>query len=381
MRIGILTHHYVSNFGAFLQAWCLEQTLLSLNPGSDVFIVDYVIKKHALINWAGLLRFNPRKESLRAWCFKTGLPGTFKKERARQMRLTKRVHNADEINALLPDALVVGSDEVWNYEDIRSFSPIKFGVGLKPVLIAYAPSVGIVSDFSNMPPSLIAGLSRFSALSFRDESTGRMLLSRVGRQGVPVIDPVFLHPIPPVHSEKMRRLTETPYVLFYHFGGLAGGLSAAFCDAVHQKGMKILGAGEWARGYDELSVNLTPFEVVHLFRHAAYVLTGTFHGVVLSLIHGVSFTVCPNNATRAQKVRSLLDEFNLTDRLVAAQDFDFSNECARTVDYESLTALLEKKRSSAIGYLSSALEHVKEEMINNEKAIGALVNHTQTPSV
>ena len=40
MKIGILTHQYVNNFGAFLQAWALREAVARLIPEADVEIID-----------------------------------------------------------------------------------------------------------------------------------------------------------------------------------------------------------------------------------------------------------------------------------------------------------------------------------------------------
>lgn len=42
MKIGILTHHYVKNYGAFLQMKGMYETLQRLYPEAEVTVVDYV---------------------------------------------------------------------------------------------------------------------------------------------------------------------------------------------------------------------------------------------------------------------------------------------------------------------------------------------------
>lgn len=40
MKIGILTHHYINNFGAFLQAYALQTALQEMYPNDEVQIID-----------------------------------------------------------------------------------------------------------------------------------------------------------------------------------------------------------------------------------------------------------------------------------------------------------------------------------------------------
>ena len=42
MKIGILTHQYINNYGAFLQAWALREAIAELFPNDEVQIIDYV---------------------------------------------------------------------------------------------------------------------------------------------------------------------------------------------------------------------------------------------------------------------------------------------------------------------------------------------------
>lgn len=57
MKIGILTHQYINNYGAFLQAWALRKAISELFPEDEVQIIDYVNVKHYIINAGGWFRF------------------------------------------------------------------------------------------------------------------------------------------------------------------------------------------------------------------------------------------------------------------------------------------------------------------------------------
>lgn len=138
MKIGILTHQYINNYGAFLQAWALRKAISELFPEDEVQIIDYVNVKHYIINAGGWFRFYKNRETLKEWFAKVHLPNTFAKARNQEMILSKRCFNARQINELAFDCIVVGSDEVWNYRDTKGNAELKFGVGLTcKNLIAY----------------------------------------------------------------------------------------------------------------------------------------------------------------------------------------------------------------------------------------------------
>ena len=46
MKIGILTHHYINNFGAFLQAYALQTALQEMYPNDEIQIIDCMNVKH-----------------------------------------------------------------------------------------------------------------------------------------------------------------------------------------------------------------------------------------------------------------------------------------------------------------------------------------------
>lgn len=67
MKIGILTHHYINNFGAFLQAYALQTALQEMYPNDEVQIIDCMNVKHFVINVGGWFRFYKNKETLSGW--------------------------------------------------------------------------------------------------------------------------------------------------------------------------------------------------------------------------------------------------------------------------------------------------------------------------
>lgn len=162
MKIGILTHQYINNYGAFLQAWALRKAISELFPEDEVQIIDYVNVKHYIINAGGWFRFYKKRETLKEWFAKVQLPNTFAKARNQEMVLSKRCFNARQINELEFDCIVVGSDEVWNYRDTKGNAELKFGVGLTcKNLIAY--SLNTVSRNVLMVSTVRMGIIRAEA--------------------------------------------------------------------------------------------------------------------------------------------------------------------------------------------------------------------------
>lgn len=355
MKIGIITHHYINNFGAFLQGWALQEKLKKLFPNDEVYIINYIMPMQRIINIGGLFRFYPSVETPTSWFDKITLPFVYRAERKKYMNITKSVYSAEQINKLGMDCIVVGSDEVWNYLDKKAYSPVKFGVGLNcEKLIAYAPSVGKTTD-AEIPSDVSNGLERFTSISARDKNTQDLCLRAIEKNPQLVCDPTFLTKTPEVDNEKIKKLTAKPYVLFYYCNGLPTELKRKIVDEAHKKGLAVLGAGEYDKLYSDMSVKLTPFEWAEMFRHAKYVYTGTFHGVVFSILNRKNFKVYASIESRVKKINALLEQFEIdADKVMIKENLTcFSDE---NLDYDMIYKNMDILRKNSEKYLLTAIK-------------------------
>lgn len=352
MKIGILTHHYVNNFGAFLQAYALQTALQELFPNDDVLIIDCINIKHFIVNVGGWFRFYKRKETLKSWIQKIHLPITFGKARKRYMHLTHICYNAKGVEKLGMDYVIVGSDEVWNYKEAKGNAKVKFGIGLNhEKLIAYAPSVGQTHD-DNVPAYVIEGILKFKAVSARDQLTAE-LAQKIRHEKIErVVDPTFLTHIP---DEQVPGVTQ-PFMLFYYCDGLDELEKNKLATFAYQNGMKVYGAGENDKIYSGITVNLTPFQWVWMFRNANYVITGTFHGAVFSMQNHRQFACYLTNPSRIRKVTSLLEEFGLTDRRTSNNADEIIKTLKRKIDYTKLETKFEDKKNISKEFLRNAIQ-------------------------
>jgi len=352
MKIGILTHHYINNYGAFLQAWALCEAVKKMFPDDDIQIIDYVNTKHAIINAGGWFRFYKNRENFKCWRQKTKLPKTFKLARRNNMVLSSRCHNAKKINKMYFDCIIVGSDEVWNFNDKKGNAPIKFGEGLEcKNLIAYAPSVGQTTADQLLPDYVTEGIKKFKAVSARDDLTAELVKKVSGREAERVLDPTFLAEFPKAELKAGKK----PYIMFYYCDGLPSTIRDQIFEYAAKNGYAVYGAGECDKRYTEITVNLTPFEWVEMFRNASFVFTGTFHGAVFSILNRKQFKVYLTNPSRIRKVNALLNEFGIENRKMDDKfRFDIT-EMGQEIDYEKVYRVIDKKRIESKSYLKDAI--------------------------
>lgn len=352
MKIGILTHHYINNFGAFLQAYALQKAVKNLFPDDEVLIINHVNIKHFIINTLGWFRFYKDCENLGAWLQKIKLPLSFYKARKSYLNMTKLCLLTNNINNLGFDCIIIGSDEVWNYQDEKCNTKLKFGVGLNcKNIIAYAPSVGKSEDYSRIPEYAKEGLKRFSALSARDDLTATFTEVAIGKVSTKVLDPTFLYKFPEVKSVVPKK----SYILFYYCEKLPKEYIDEIISFANKSNYAIYGAGECNKIYNQVTVNLTPFEWVQMFRGAEFVFTGTFHGVVFSILNKKQFACYLTNTSRIKKVGALLREFNIKERIIDER-FDLTALINNFIDYEKVYEYINEQRERSMQYL---VENIK----------------------
>lgn len=369
MKIGIITHHCINNFGAFLQGWALSEKIKALFPKDEVYIINYIMPMQNIINIGGFFRYYKSSETPVSWLNKITQPSIFRKARKEYYNMTKAVYNAEQINALGMDCIVIGSDEVWNYLDKKSYSLVKFGGGLKAKsIVAYAPSAG-KSSGADMPIEIKNAMKGFTALSARDISAQNLCEIALGVKPMAVCDPTFLADFPKVDNEKIRRLTEKPYILFYYCNGIPRDLKEKIISDARRKGYRVLGGGEYDKLYSDMSIRLTPFEWVELFKRAEYVYTGTFHGVVFSILNRKNFSVYASIESRIKKICALLDGFGIENRDIIK---DGVWQELNAIDYDEVYLKIDKLRADSENYLKRAVmgERIMGETLDDKKQSG-----------
>lgn len=354
MKIGILTHHYINNFGAFLQAYALREAVADMFPNDEVQIINCVNIKHFAINTAGWFRFYKNRENFLSWIQKIKLPVLFYKARKRDMVQSHLCFTAKGINKQKYDCIIVGSDEVWNYKDSKSNSKIKFGIGLKcERLIAYAPSVGKSHLGENTPPYVTEGIKKFSAISARDDLTEELVAGITEKKITRVLDPTFLSEFQVVN----KQVASKPYILFYYCEHLPIKIKNQILAYARDNGLAVYGAGECDKEYSDITVALSPFEWIDMFRNAEFVFTGTFHGVVFSILNKKPFKVFLTNASRIKKVHALLQELGIKDRVID-KDFKFNlTQMKNEISYEDVYQIIDKKRIKSRDFLRHAIKN------------------------
>ena len=310
-RIGILTFHKCINYGSYWQARCLAEGLRA--RGHEVELLDHDCQciRRAELRCAfqpKLPERTPRRE-LGDYAEKSR---RFAKAIAK-LPLSRRFSLHEPAQAAEYDAIVIGSDEVWNFRHPWYGSkPIFFGDGLRTGrLISYAASFGNHSAWSGIHPAWARKLARFSAISVRDENSRHLVRSGTDREPALVLDPClqFATTIP-----GHRVPQQQPFVLVYGYR-FPSWLKARVRSWAARRGLKLLSVGYSNDFADEQRIAAGPADFARLMASAEAVVTNFFHGCIFALLNGKPWASAPSEY-RSIKIPDLAATLGAEHRLI-----------------------------------------------------------------
>lgn len=348
MKIGILTFHWVTNYGAVAQAYALQKSLAQM--GYDVEIIDYRPTRVILRNLA--IRVVRRRL---ADCLKEVRLRHFRSRHLRtsldRFRSVKALRRADSDY----DVYICGSDQIWNESFIRRAERL-------PTLsyyldfvddcrrrVAYAASFGsehLAPDTTRLVGPLLA---KFHSIGVR-ENSGRSIVQAMGLDAAVVVDPTLLLELSD-YEELIGEAGEISDRLIISYilhddQGTAG--------AVLNSVISVLG------GYRHISLESTVPDLegwLRSLRDAEFVVTNSFHGVVFCLIFHTSFVVVPlTRAGSNDRIYTLLESIGLSDRVVGdGRAWEASELLERRICWGSVDDAIMQLRGRGLQFLRDAL--------------------------
>lgn len=350
MKIGVLTFHRCINYGSYWQARCLVEGLRGL--GHDAQLMDH--QSDAVRRAELRCAFQPQlptrtpRSKLSAYATKTRhfLDAFERLPRSEQFALDR----PEEAGAY--DAVLVGSDEVWNFRHPwYAFKPIFFGERLQAGrLISYAASFGNHDAEDGIDPQWAAKLKRFDCLSVRDENSRQLVRRHTGREPELVLDPCLQFPPPPPAISGSGSAT---LVVYGH--GFPDWFVTRLRRWADTNGCRIVSIGYHAAFADEQRIEATPEEFSALMAGATAVATNFFHGCVFALHYGRPF-VCAPSSYRFNKVRDLTSALGAEGHVVteATTAAGFAERLGEPLD-PGIGLRIAAMRARSSAYLQAAL--------------------------
>lgn len=370
MRIGILTHPLINNYGGILQNYALQYVLRQL--GHDPVTIDVNIHYHVpfirmMAGWCNRFRlhfidgervpiaFNPKPSAKQAKKINANTLDFINKNinKTETVRSFIDLRKIDE--TYLFDAYVVGSDQVWN----PGLCPWYFGSFLEREnvkLISYAASFGY--DDWRMNKELTDCCSRlarrFSAISVREDSAVGLCKKYLGVDATHVIDPtMLLQRLDYLSIVKISIEKKTLFSYILDNNELKYTITDQIAKGKDLSVRRCMPEEDFLRGLSNINQCVFPTvdQWINGFNNADFVITDSFHGTVFAIIFNVPFIAIGNSKRGMTRFKSLLKMFNLEDRLVSNLD-EAIMIADSPVCFDKVNRILETERQKAFEFLN-----------------------------
>lgn len=299
-RFGVLTFHRCINYGSYWQARCLVEGLAARGAKVELLDHDCPDVREAELRCALEPTLPHRVPKSDRPAYKAKARKFFKAFDELPLSASFSLHDATTLPRY--DAVVVGSDEVWNLaHPWYSHKPLFYGEGLGGGrLVSYAASFGNYDAERGLNQFWSDKLERFDHISVRDFNSRKIVRSALGSEPAMVLDPClqFAEHIPGTADE-----SEVPYALVYGHG-FPDWLGGAVREWSKAADIRLISVGYGCNFADEERIGAGPVEFAALVAGAQAVITNFFHGCVFALLRGKPFVTVPT-PYRVNKVRDL----------------------------------------------------------------------------
>ena len=382
MKIGILTQPLLTNYGGLLQNYALQQVLIK--RGYDVVTIDwleynYYSRSFLFKKWIKTYIMSCFNFILPRWHFMTPREvkqtteklETFKNTyiiRTSKIRKKEGLNGVDTREKL--NCFIVGSDQCWRPSYNGSFLTSMFLDFLpdnyQGKRIAYAASFGTKEwEFSaeeTKKCSLLA--QKFDLITTREHAGEFLCKNYLHVDATTVLDPTML-------------LTANDYMSLLGLTNkkqTEGYLATYILDSNEQIEKTIsnvanklnlnhrleLRAKLWSEHYYKDKFNLSDYVCMSMnewlegIYNAEMVVTNSFHGMVFSILFNKPFWIVGNKERGLARFESLLQDLQLTNRLLLVNNFD-TVDLQEKIDWSKVNKLVEDKRNYSLNLLTTSI--------------------------
>lgn len=392
-KIGILTFCNCMNYGAELQAYALQKVLSNMGFDSEVIHVE---KETGMMDSSMRTIFNAIANRYKYYGLIKGtakvislVNSTFavRKSESKNIKLreqkksifddffnncvvhSKDYYTLDELSIIdkMPyDAIVAGSDQIWNYMQTRHLNIffLEFAHRLGLRCISYAASFSVESIPSDLKSTYAKYLENLDYISVREDSGVDIIKDCAGKKAEHVLDPTLLIDsktwVNSIGNDSYLPKGKK-YIVIYTLSGSTYIYKLAK-NIAERLGLDILNIRD---GYEKVKgdegiqhlYDVGPKEFISIFNQAAYVITDSFHGTAFSVNFNIPFTTLLNPVSNMNgRVKSLLRLTGLIESRVIYDDGNDRIPTELNVDFSEVNRIIDAQRLHSIDYLKTALE-------------------------
>lgn len=385
MKLGIITIHNSSNYGACLQSFALYEYLNKC--GYDVEIIDLHRPCHPDYIFSKRFKaYAHRNESIRQFiirciricittvCNKKGektehteynqtTPASYKFDVFNsRIRLSRPFISIDELYKHPPiyDVYITGSDQVWNPTQPFCIEPYFLTFAKHGYCISFASSIGIEHLTHREERDFRRWLAHYEAISVR-EYQAKLQLQKITEQNIQqVADPTFL-----LDLEYWKKLMVIPaekeYILVFTLSFEKKIVDYGKKLAIESnKKLVVLNPVQPIPENDSYIAitDAGPEEFIGYIANADMVITDSFHCTLFSIICGAEnfFSYIGRYNERGSRILDLLHIFNLDDHLLNESLNQTEKELkSHHIDRDSINKIYYSEQAKARKFLLDSL--------------------------
>ena len=331
INLGILTFFSSINYGAFLQAYTLQEYLRkNYADVLNVEIINLNTKASQEVYLERIIFQDMRYREQVIAQYDLFLSARNKLLLSKDEFISDNIDDAKCYLQERYEIIVVGSDEVWRVDSIRSFPNVYWmNFTLKgTVYMAYAVSGR--NDYqklnAEMQQYIKSSVDRFAYIGTRDEITRKELLKISMWEIDRNCDPVFLMPELYIRTDIEKEKTKERYKLNNGKPVVSIMVTDKYIGFKLYRMLKndnrvvnLYNVNE-AVGESNL-IDLSPFDWSDVIGISDLVITDYFHGVVFSIIHEVPFFAVEHSKKGRGKIENLLLENGMRNRFLYLDDY------------------------------------------------------------
>ena len=269
-KVAILTEHKSINYGSVLQTHSLYNILSKKN---DVYIFNYRALKYHLKEFKDFFFTFDLKKIEHSISLYRKIRKFISPLKHQPIKL---VHPKKKISNFYFDKIVVGSDEMWNYNNPyrrKDFTFFGENWNCKKKL-SYATTFGSTNDISDFKDRIKKNLESFSSISIRDFHS-KKILDEIGISSEIVMDPTFIWNF----NEKKIEFLENYVFVYGYFDKNTSKNIVEYCKKNNLKTFTPQASNKWC----DLVLAVSPTEWVDYLFSSKYVFTSSFHGTIFSI--------------------------------------------------------------------------------------------------
>ena len=354
MKIGILTYNRTHNYGAVLQCYALQQTLVSM--GYEVSVINYkqpfIEKTNSFFSSKYFLEKIRHPKAGLMWFYKLYIKNikywyikciNYKNFRKKFLKETKPCDNLNIPTYF--DIYLIGSDQLWTIYLTQGFDKTFFGdfEHGNGKIYSYAISLNKKSINEIGYKRLKKYVPNFNVLSFRERKISEHLMKEYNIMSRCDIDPTLLADKEIWNKMINNNWKGEKYIALYQARYMPN--DPTFLNKKANDLRKQM--GDNYKIVDINSLNCSPEDFLSIIKYSRCVITTSFHGVAFSIIFEKPLIVYRLNDGHDGRCIDLLEEIGAKECILDSSEKPYINY----IDYTKVKIKIDNLRKESLSYL------------------------------